>query len=85
MGNHNRYIEEEQTTQWPNKKFKEANNDLHNGNTKSSPLSLCLSLSLSLSRGLRRFQGNYEMVRRSSPFSNRYDSPTQNYKKDKLT
>jgi hypothetical protein len=24
MGNHNRYIEEEQTTQWPNKKFKEA-------------------------------------------------------------
>jgi hypothetical protein len=29
-GNQNPYIEEEQTTQWPKKKYKRTNNDLQN-------------------------------------------------------
>jgi hypothetical protein len=60
------------------KKYKGINNDLLNStrnHTKSS----------SLSRDLRRGLGNYEMVRRSSPFTNTYDSPTQKYTKAKLT
>ena len=36
-GNQNPYIEEEQTTQWPNKKYKRTNNDLqkHTYKTKN--------------------------------------------------
>jgi len=33
-GNQNPYIEEEQTIQWPNKKYKRTNNDLQNINIK---------------------------------------------------
>ena len=29
-GNQNQYIEEEQTTQWPQKKYKRTSNDLQN-------------------------------------------------------
>ena len=77
-----------------NKKYKGTNSDLHNSSTKTSCLSLSLSLSLSLflslslslslSRELHRGLGNYEMVRRSSPFENTYDSITQKHTKEKL-
>ena len=69
MGNHNKYISKKNRQHnGQKKKYKRTNNDLLNSNTKSSSLSL--SLSLSLSRSL----GNYEMVSKSSPFTDTYDS-----------
>ena len=82
MGNHNPYVEGEQTTQLPkekvqrDKRYTKHTHYTKDRVTRNHPLSLSLSLSvsLSLSHDSRREIVNYEMVHSWFPFTSTFDS-----------